>query len=129
MQNSVLNLKMFTRTQTVYFFCLYLFSYAFNALTLLVGRQEGHAACKNWVVRYWCGYLSGAWCKWFEYGPADATATPSSLAPVKSRLIYLSGAGLPRLSWKKPLNGCSSSSTSFHRLDGFRIIEANKSTF
>ena len=37
----------------------------------------------------------------FTYGPADATATPSSLAPVKSRMVYLSGAGLPRLSWKK----------------------------
>jgi len=35
------------------------------------------------------------------YGPADATATPSSLAPVKSRMVYLSGTGLPRLSWKK----------------------------
>ena len=29
---------------------------------------------------------------------------PSSLAPVKSRLVYLSGAGLPRLSWKRPLD-------------------------
>jgi len=28
-----------------------------------------------------------------NYGPADATATPSSLAPVKSRMVYLSGAG------------------------------------
>jgi len=74
---------------------------AFSALMLLVGRQEGHPACKNWVVRYWCGYLSGARCKWFAYGPADAPATPSSLAPVKSRMVYLSGAGLPRLSWKK----------------------------
>jgi len=35
------------------------------------------------------------------HGPADASATPSSLAPVKSRMVYLSGAGLPRLSWKK----------------------------
>jgi len=73
----------------------------FSALTLLVGRQEGHPACKNWVVRYWHGYLSAARCKWFAYGPADATTTPSPLAPVKSRMIYLSGAGLPRLSWKK----------------------------
>jgi len=32
---------------------------------------------------------------------ADATATPSSLAPVKSRMVYRSGAGLLRLSWKK----------------------------
>jgi len=56
---------------------------------------------KNWVVRYWRGYLSGSRCKWFSYGPADATATPSSLAPVKSRMVYLSSASLPRLSWKK----------------------------
>jgi len=26
---------------------------------------------------------------------------PSSLTPVKSRMVYLSGSGLPRLSWKK----------------------------
>ena len=60
-------------------------------------------------MSYWHGYLSGARCKWFAHGPADATATPSSLASLKSRMIYLSGAGLPRLSWKKrPLNRCSS---------------------
>jgi len=40
-------------------------------------------------------------CKLFAYGPADATATTSSLSPVKSRMVYLSDAGLPRLSWKK----------------------------
>jgi len=57
--------------------------------------------CKKWVLKYWRGYLSGARCKLFAYGPADATATPSSLAPVKSRMVYLSGAGLLRLSWKK----------------------------
>jgi len=74
---------------------------AFSALMLLVGRQVGHPACKNWVVRYWHGYLSAARCKWFAFGPVDASATPSSLAPVKSRVVYLSGAGLPRLSWKK----------------------------
>ena len=47
---------------------------AFSALTLLVGRQEGHPACKNRVVGYWRGYLSGARCR-LAYGPADATAT------------------------------------------------------
>jgi len=31
------------------------------------------------VVRYWRGYLSVARCKLFAYGPAVATATPSSL--------------------------------------------------
>jgi len=31
---------------------------------LLVGRQEGHPACKkNWVVGCWRGYLSGARCR------------------------------------------------------------------
>ena len=55
-----------------YYYCYH--SCAFSALTLLVGRQEGHLACKNRVVRYWRGYLSGARCR-FAYGPADATAT------------------------------------------------------
>jgi len=37
-------------------------TFAFSALTLLLGKQEGHPACKNRVVR-WHGYLSGARCK------------------------------------------------------------------
>ena len=58
---------------------------AFITLTLLVGRQEEHLACKNWVVGCWCGYLSGAIvCILFAYGPADATATPN---PIVSCLI------------------------------------------
>ena len=47
---------------------------AFSALTLLVGRQEGHPACKKLSGGYWHGYLSGARCR-LAYGPADATAT------------------------------------------------------
>ena len=39
---------------------------------------------KTWVTRCWRGYLSGAKCRWFAYGPADAAATPSSLASLKS---------------------------------------------
>ena len=52
---------------------------AFRALTLLVGRQEGHPVRKNFE---WWGagmVVSGAKCKWLAYGPADATATPPSL--------------------------------------------------
>ena len=45
-----------------------------SALMLLVGWQEGHPACKNWVVGCWRGYLSEARCR-LAYGPADATAT------------------------------------------------------
>jgi len=48
--------------------------FPFSALTLLFGWQEGHPACKNWVVGCWRGYLSGVPCR-FAYGPADATAT------------------------------------------------------
>jgi len=44
---------------------------AFSALTLLVGRQEGHPACKK-LERH--GYLSGARCR-LAHGPADANAT------------------------------------------------------
>jgi len=54
-------------------------------------------------VRYWDGYLSGARWKCFAYGPADATATPSSLAPVKSRMVYLSGAAYPGCPGKKAI--------------------------
>ena len=48
--------------------------YTFSALTLLVGWQEGHPACKKRVVGYWHGYLSGVRCR-LAYGLADATAT------------------------------------------------------
>ena len=50
----------------------------------------------------WCGYLSGARCRLFAYGPADAIAVPH-LASFKSRLVLPFWYGLPRLSWKR---GC-----------------------
>jgi len=71
---------------------------AFSALTQLVGRQEGHPTCKNWVVRSWCVWskvqMIHIWSSW-------CYCHPSSLAPVKSRMVYISGAGLPRLSREK----------------------------
>ena len=71
----------------IFSLCVYLV--VFSALTLLVGRPEEHPACKNLVMRCWCGYLSGARCRLFAYGPADATAfpNPSSLDSFKSRLV------------------------------------------
>jgi len=57
---------------TCYPFIKKVLLFAFNALTLLVGRQEGHPACK--VVGCWRGYLSGARCR-LAYDPADATDT------------------------------------------------------
>ena len=47
---------------------------AFRALTLLVGHQEEHPACKKLSGGCRHGYLSGARCR-LAYGPADATAT------------------------------------------------------
>jgi len=59
------------------------------------------------VMRCWRGCLSAATCKWFAYGPGDATATTSSLASLKSRRVSPFWAGLHKLSWKKRLlNGC-----------------------
>jgi len=78
-------------------------------------KQEAHPACKNWVMRCWCGYLFGARCRLFPYGPADATAIPKPhhlLPHLKKDWSYLSGTGLPRLSQKRPLNGCSNSSSN-----------------
>ena len=81
-------------------------AYAFSALTLLVGRQERHPACKK---------LSGEVLAWLSVWSEVQTCICSSwchchslfLASVKSRLV------LPfwyRLTWvvpeKWPLNGC-----------------------
>ena len=46
---------------------------AFSALTLLVGRQEGHPACKK-LSGGMLAWLSGMRCR-LAYIPADATAT------------------------------------------------------
>ena len=68
---------------------------------------------KNWVVRYWRGYLSGARCKWFAYGPADATATPiiSCCSKIQNGLPFWCQLTQVVLE-KRLLNGCSSSSSS-----------------
>jgi len=60
---------------------------AFSALTLLTGRQKAHPACKNRVMSCWRGYLFWAKYKWFAYSSAYATATPSSIASLKYRLV------------------------------------------
>ena len=68
-------------------------------MAIYFGAVPLHCCKKYRVMRCWRG-MSGARCKWFAY---DATATPSSLASAKSRMVYPSGTGLPRLSWKKGL--------------------------
>jgi len=73
------------------------------ALSVSVVYQKEHPAYKKWLTRCWLGYLSETMCKWIAYSPADSTVTPSFLALLKSETIYLSGAGLPRPSWKKAI--------------------------
>ena len=83
--------------------------YAFSALTLLVGRQEGHPARKNvkkqsggvlvWLS-VWSKVQTCIWSSWFHcHSP--------SLASVKSRLVLPCWYRLTRVVLEKgPLNGC-----------------------
>jgi len=74
--------------------------YAFSALTLLVRRQEGHPARKNWVMGCWRGYLGwGADLHIAQQMPLPLTISCSS----KSRFVlpswfYLSGTCSPEWS-------------------------------
>ena len=79
---------------------------AFSALTLLVGRQEGHPACKKLsggVLAWLSGWSEVQTCIW----PSWCHCHSLSLASVKSRLV------LPFWYWptrvvpeKGPLNRC-----------------------
>ena len=51
----------------------YFYFIIISALTLLVGRQEGHPACKN-LSDGILAWLPGMRCR-LAYSPADATAT------------------------------------------------------
>jgi len=42
-----------------------------------------------WVMTCWCGYLSWARCKWFAYGPADATASTIISCFIEIQIIDL----------------------------------------
>jgi len=80
----------------------------FSALTLLAERQEEHPACikklSDEVYRVGVAVCLQR-CRLFAYGPADATACipkPHHHLPLFNRdWFYLSGTGLPRLSWKR----------------------------
>ena len=80
-------------------------TYAFSALTLLVGRQEGHPACKKLSggVLAWLSVWSVT-CIW----PSWCHCHSLSLASVKSRLVLPFWYWLTRVVPEKgPLNGCS----------------------
>ena len=71
----------------------YLLNYCFalNALMLLVGRQEGHPACKNWVV----GYTGVVICLERGAGLHMYQLMPLSLTVSCFSKIQVSGTGSP----------------------------------
>ena len=84
---------------------------AFSALMLLVGKD--HPAYKNWVMRCWCGYLSGVRCRLFAHGPVDAITTPKPhhIAAFKSRLILPFWYRLTHIVLEETMKRVSSSSS------------------
>jgi len=56
------------------------------------------------LMKCWCGCLSGVRCRFFAYSPADAIAIPKPhhlLPHLNPDSFYLSGTGLPEISWKE----------------------------
>jgi len=55
-----------------------------------------------WGVGDWCGYLSGARCRWSHPANATAITKPHHILPhFNPDWFYLSDTSLPRLSWKR----------------------------
>ena len=92
-----------TSNNNIYFVLLH---FAFSVLTLLVGRQEGHPACKKlsggvlaWLS-VWCEVQTCIW-------PSGFHCHSLSLASVNSRLVlpfwYRLNQVVPD---RGPLNGC-----------------------
>jgi len=80
---------------------------SFSALTLLVWRQEGHLACKIWVMGCWHGYVSEAGCRFVHM--AQLMPLPLTISCFsKSRLVLPFWYRLTQVVPDKGLlNGCS----------------------
>jgi len=80
---------------------------SFSALTLLVGRQEGHLACKNlsgWVLAWLSVWGEVKICTWPSWCHCHSISCSS-----KSRLVLLFWYRLtPVVTDKGSLNGCNS---------------------
>ena len=77
---------------------------AFSALTLLVGRQEGHPACKK--TEWWCAGMvicleRGADLHMAQLMPLPLTV--SCFSKIQIGFTFLAHLGSPG---KGPLNGC-----------------------
>ena len=75
------------------------------------------------VMRCWCGYLSGARCILFSYGPTDASASQNRIVCCRRNAVFKSTLVLRfwhRLTQvvqeKRSLNGCSSNSSSISQV-------------
>jgi len=83
------------------FLCVFsLALFAFSALTLLVGRQEGHPACKKYG-----GGRGWQWLVWMEWHPAGwLVCLPRAFnLPLHHKVQkFSSGTGSPGWSRKKP---------------------------
>ena len=81
-------------------FCLCFIVNAFSALTLLVGQQEGHLACKK---------LSGGYLAWLSVWSEVQTCIRAQLMPLPLTVSCFSKIQI-RLTQvvaeKGPLNGC-----------------------
>ena len=109
-------------------------SCAFSALTLLVGRQEGHPDCKKQsggVVAWLSVWSEVQTCIW----PSWCHCHSLSLAPVKSRLVLPFWYRLTQIILeKRPLNGCCCrwttcsciSSTHSRRIENTALQDGNR---
>ena len=94
------------KTKFPHFFLTFSVDLAFSALTLLVGWQEGHPACKKlsggvlaWLS-VWCEVQTCIW-------PSRFHCHSLSLAPVKSRLVLPFWYRLTQVvPDREPLNRC-----------------------
>jgi len=86
--------------------CMPEIPHTYNALTLLVGRQEGHPACKK--LEWWGTAWLSVWSVMHTcIRPSWWHCHSLSLAPVKSRLVLPFWYRLTRVVPEKwPLNGC-----------------------
>jgi len=105
-QSIVANDAKYKQNTGAIFSFIYCNVYAFSALTLLVGRQEGHPGCKK---------LSGGVLAWLPiWSKVQTCIWPSgfhchslSVASVKSRLVLSFWYRPNRVVLDKgPLNGC-----------------------
>jgi len=90
--------KLLTRTHlllsvTAISYLLLMCHIAFSALMLLVGRQEGHPACKK--LEWWGAGMVICLERGADLQASRCHCHSLSLASVKSRLVYLSGTGSP----------------------------------